>query len=412
MELNKSGSIFLGGTDFSGPNHNGHVAGHADLSTNDQFHSAEVLPRSLHEADEEEEKLSAAQIGNVIGAAIVIIAVGLCGVFLPILIKKIPSLQTVQEKVEMLLNAFAAGGFWGLAILHVLFEAIAACEAGAIGIEFASGGFYNAAYPLSILGYFVMLAIESLVATMVQAKAQASAQGEYGRQKFALFDAVIATAALTFHSFFEGMIVGLREGRMVWITAVAVIGHKWAAAFALSTRLSHHDTPRIAKWIALSVFVLASPIGALCGLPLSSAPSDSAGVAIINCLTAGLLIYIAAETTAEVFRCSLHSHTHTQHCDSQMEKLETQHHQHYSPSLTESLEAHSHCAHTEQAMVPSIKPSERTSSGKIILIFLTKLVVFLGGLGLIFGMMCLHLTDPGEGHEHTRWIRPSEDAST
>lgn len=347
------------------------------------------------EAHEHGSKGNWRRILNVVIAAVVVGIVSVIGVCLPSLVRRVAAKHGEETRllVESLCNAFAAGGFWGLAFLHVMFEAVAACQKLKYGLKLGHEN-YNAAYPLAAAGYALMVIVESLAGvasvkaeerlhmkevhsqshthphtlthsnTLTQSHDQTldharhdhshddasrnaldkglkagmkngknagngmnalthSYSGEKGsdkateprseRRAFGATDAVIASLALTAHSFFEGLVIGMRdEPLLIWIAAVAVIGHKWAAGFALSARMEKNGTPRRTRWVTLSIFCLASPVGAIVGLPLAL-KGETIAVATLNAFSAGILFYVAGETTQDTFKCHTHPHGDMDH---------------------------------------------------------------------------------------------------
>eukprot|EP01057_Protomagalhaensia_wolfi_P000810 Protomagalhaensia_wolfi_Nauph_80__809@NODE_1469_length_1513_cov_203_896879_g1136_i0_p1_GENE_NODE_1469_length_1513_cov_203_896879_g1136_i0NODE_1469_length_1513_cov_203_896879_g1136_i0_p1_ORF_typecomplete_len414_score39_62Zip/PF02535_22/1_3e34DUF5367/PF17329_2/3_9e02DUF5367/PF17329_2/1_3e03DUF5367/PF17329_2/5_4_NODE_1469_length_1513_cov_203_896879_g1136_i02231464 len=255
-------------------------------------------------------KYTKGRIWSVIGAASLILALSVFGVFLPDIIKAIQirskrnsdDYSFVRLLVESLCNSFAAGGFWGLALIHVLKEAIDSLDELRWGLK-VGGQYCNGAYLLICAGYLVMLAIQAGASTTQRrpGKERAGYTSAEIEQHRALVDAAVASLALTFHAFFEGMVIGMRSSPMlVWITAASVAGHKWAEAFALSQRMGSDKLSTARRITMLSVFLLSTPIGCLVGIPLG-ALEESAVSGIMSALSCGILVYVAGETTSEVF---------------------------------------------------------------------------------------------------------------
>lgn len=225
--------------------------------------------RMLHD-DHDHGELTASRVGNVIGAAVAIAAVTLVGLKLPSLITRWGSSKAslkTRALIETLLTAFAAGSFWGLAIMHMLLEAVTAFARLEWGIKIGLAGddhhhdhslaglispfhgsdddhdhdhdhddeysFFNPAYIFCVGGYLLMLAIQNgAVVLNNKNKLKKGQEKENGSENA---DAIISCIALTVHALFEGMVVGLADANtLVWVAAVAVMGHKWAESFALA----------------------------------------------------------------------------------------------------------------------------------------------------------------------------------
>jgi solute carrier family 39 (zinc transporter), member 1/2/3 len=119
-------------------------------------------------------------------------------------------------------------------------------------------------------------------------------------------------AALSFHSLMEGLTLGVsqRSRRQFLALLVAILAHKFFAAFALGISLSSAaSTPagRRAALHAAVVFALTTPVGAAAGLCVSSALLPRAATAVcagLGAVSAGIFVYIAlVELVAEDFRC-------------------------------------------------------------------------------------------------------------
>eukprot|EP01056_Protomagalhaensia_sp_Gyna25_P001008 Protomagalhaensia_sp_Gyna_25__1007@NODE_1488_length_1796_cov_444_057484_g1205_i0_p1_GENE_NODE_1488_length_1796_cov_444_057484_g1205_i0NODE_1488_length_1796_cov_444_057484_g1205_i0_p1_ORF_typecomplete_len240_score32_43Zip/PF02535_22/3_2e12_NODE_1488_length_1796_cov_444_057484_g1205_i07801499 len=157
-------------------------------------------------------KYAKGRMWSVIGAALLILALSVFGVLLPDMIKAFlrrtksntDDYSFVRLLVESLCNSFAAGGFWGLALIHVLKEAIDSLDEIRWGLR-VGGEYCNGAYLLICAGYLVMLAIQA-GATTTQRRPRKERNGcatAEIEQHRALVDAAVASLALTFHAFFE-----------------------------------------------------------------------------------------------------------------------------------------------------------------------------------------------------------------
>lgn len=115
--------------------------------------------------------------------------------------------------------------------------------------------------------------------------------------------------ALSVHSAFEGIVIGTAASvGTVWLLTAIVVAHKWAAAFAITNNLTPQQLSGWTAWVLLSIFSLASPIGALFGWVVESAAeaegNEFAKVveSVLNSLAVGTLLYIGmVEVVPEEF---------------------------------------------------------------------------------------------------------------
>lgn len=366
-----------------------------DLNTEEQtehVHDHEHEHEHEHVHEHGEGHLTKGKVWTVVGAVLVILAVSLFGVFLPDLVKWLSGgdlHSSLGRVLESICTAFAAGGFWGLALIHVLLEAITSLDNLAFGLTLGES-FMNAAFPLTCAGYAFMLAVEAFAKVWSKKaynKQKNGANAYSGQNKLAVIDATIACLALTVHSVFEGMVIGMRDSNLlVWIACISVAGHKWAAAFALSQRMSSHDTPKSIRIIFLSIFVLSTPVGAFIGLPLSTM-EDLPVVGILNALSAGVLIYVASECTADVF-----GGTHVHEEEEALKEFDQEAHKaHYSEDSLSHREVEMSAAHVQH----------KTDLEASVRLFIGRTIALIAGMALVFGMMCLHMKNPGHSHAHT-----------
>ncbi|XP_037085447.1 zinc transporter ZIP1-like [Pollicipes pollicipes] len=107
---------------------------------------------------------------------------------------------------------------------------------------------------------------------------------------------LVVTVALSVHSVFEGMAVGL-ETRVasVWVLVTAITTHKSIIAFCLGEQLAASGQPLRRALVTLLVFVLASPTGVLLGLLATdggSGGSDAVLTNLLQALAAGSILYV------------------------------------------------------------------------------------------------------------------------
>ena len=112
----------------------------------------------------------------------------------------------------------------------------------------------------------------------------------------------ILMIALSTHSFFEGLAVGLAtDTGSLFNIIVAIAVHKSAAAVSLGVSLvkTFPDNFKLCRWLIFT-FSVASPVGIIVGTLASNL--GSVFQLICNCLAAGSFLYIAcSEVIVEEF---------------------------------------------------------------------------------------------------------------
>jgi len=112
----------------------------------------------------------------------------------------------------------------------------------------------------------------------------------------------ILMIALSVHSVFEGIAVGLQDDPAdIWSFLIAIGTHKWAAAMSLGISMSSNlrHSPTQVK-ILILMFALATPIGIVIGM-IAMESSDLINIAFSS-LAGGTFLYIAAsEVVVEEF---------------------------------------------------------------------------------------------------------------
>ncbi|CDJ43647.1 ZIP Zinc transporter domain-containing protein, putative [Eimeria tenella] len=88
-----------------------------------------------------------------------------------------------------------------------------------------------------------------------------------------------------------------RTAADVWVTALAIMGHKGAEAVALGSAFLKARPPRWLLLTSLSAFVAATPLGVLVGAFIAEGGSAVSGV--LNALAVGVILYACIEMLAE-----------------------------------------------------------------------------------------------------------------
>jgi len=127
--------------------------------------------------------------------------------------------------------------------------------------------------------------------------------------------AILLMVALSVHSAFEGIIIGTASSvSTVWLLVAIVVAHKWAAAFAITNNLTPQQLQGWVAWVLLSLFSLASPVGAGFGWLIESAADEGGSPmaklieSVLNSLAVGTLLYIGmVEVVPEEFSGAKHA---------------------------------------------------------------------------------------------------------
>lgn len=106
--------------------------------------------------------------------------------------------------------------------------------------------------------------------------------------------------ALFSHSILEGILIGTSTVILdVWLTTLIIIAHKGAEGFALCTTLIKKSVTTTHSFVLLSIFVMASPTGALIGMMAVVKGTFTSG--FLNSWAVGTLLYVAFEIIIEEF---------------------------------------------------------------------------------------------------------------
>lgn len=105
--------------------------------------------------------------------------------------------------------------------------------------------------------------------------------------------AYIMMLALSVHSVFEGIVIGIApDFQNAAMVSFCVLAHKWAAAFAIGTAFATANVPERKIYGYVSIFALSTPVGIVLGILISSI-QGGAFLGCTNAIAAGTLLYIA-----------------------------------------------------------------------------------------------------------------------
>jgi zinc transporter 1/2/3 len=113
-------------------------------------------------------------------------------------------------------------------------------------------------------------------------------------QREPAYFAWLAVIMLSIHAFLEGAALGLSsEFSLVAILFLAIIGHKWAASFAIAIHLNRSELHKKMQYIAFTLFAFMTPIGILLGGSVDIAmPHNGYIEPIFTSMAAGTFLYL------------------------------------------------------------------------------------------------------------------------
>jgi zinc transporter 1/2/3 len=181
--------------------------------------------------------------------------------------------RVTDDQASPIGDALAAGVFLGTGLLHMLSES-------ATGFA-EQHQTYPIAFLLAGITFLALLLFEHI------------GREAYHHHKDNAF-AVLAFTMLSIHSFLAGAAVGISASFSVTLViALAILAHKWAAAFALSTQLNKSRLKWATSFILFILFALMVPLGIVMGqLLLLSIPHDLLIEPILMSLSAGTFLYL------------------------------------------------------------------------------------------------------------------------
>lgn len=172
-------------------------------------------------------------------------------------------------------EAFACGIFLGAALIHMLGDAAS---------EFARAQIhYPLAYLIAGIVFLALLWLEHLSHEL---------QHHDGGSGNSL--AILAVVMLGVHSYLEGAALGLSLTVSVMLMLfLAILAHKWAAAFALAIQLNRSKLSHKKVILAFSIFALMTPLGIFSGDIVSTKLQNYALIEpIFSSLAAGTFLYL------------------------------------------------------------------------------------------------------------------------
>ena len=218
-------------------------------------------------------------LGIKLSLALAILAIGLVGGLIPILVSR----RSTSHRFLSLGNALSGGIFLGAGFMHLLPEA-----GEALGEAFD----YPVAPLLAAGGVCLLLLIDRV---LFESIGSAGATGTKPKQKS--YNPPVLLAVLSTHALIAGIAVGLEsEAAALVFVAVAIVVHKGSAAFALIVSLLSAGSSSRKAGVTLAAFAAITPIGIVGGMTFGSYLTGQTAViweGAFNAVAAGTFIYIA-----------------------------------------------------------------------------------------------------------------------
>lgn len=122
--------------------------------------------------------------------------------------------------------------------------------------------------------------------------ADAAAGDELGPQHVSL-GSLLIVVALSFHSIFEGLSLGLQStDQATWLMFLAISIHKFVIAFVVGFDMTASRMKARTILIYIAIFSVMSPLGALIGAVTKNKLEGSPVVAGLNGVATGTLLYV------------------------------------------------------------------------------------------------------------------------
>lgn len=195
-------------------------------------------------------------------------------------------------------NAFAAGIFFGIGLIHMLPEADVKWR--------ALGWSYPMAFALAAAAFLLFFLFEHVLLPDA-AHEVVHSHHHHSDDAFAHFDMdQVATSAfpyvlvltLSIHSVVAGVALGAQQNLTnVTFIFLAIITHKATAGFALGVSLARNEVPRGRSFSLIGLFGAMTPLGIVLGMVVSSLLAsrwENLFDAAFLALAAGTFIYISA----------------------------------------------------------------------------------------------------------------------
>ncbi|RUS79139.1 hypothetical protein EGW08_013086 [Elysia chlorotica] len=194
------------------------------------------------------------------------------------------------------LNCFAGGVFLATLLCHILVE-------GEEGFEdYKEKARLHTDFPLFNIfvaaGFFIVAFVELVAHKCIGAQNHENTHNHSHVPKAVGLRAFLLLIALSFHTIFDGLAVGLQTSESeVWVVFAAITIHKSVIAFCIGLEIFQGNRDKLvqaAMW--LLIFAIMSPIGIGVGIGITSGSSDELArllaASILQGLAGGTFMYV------------------------------------------------------------------------------------------------------------------------
>ncbi|XP_062017351.1 zinc transporter 11-like isoform X2 [Rosa rugosa] len=198
-----------------------------------------------------------------------------------------------NEAFLVLGTQFAGGVFLGTALMHFLSDSDMTFQ-GLTEKE------YPFAYMLACVGFLITMLADCVVSYVYGKEEAHKGHDTHHIAAVGSFrDTILLIVALCFHSFFEGIAIGIAKTKLdAWKALWTVCVHKIIAAIAMSIALLRMipNRPFISCMVYAFVFAISSPVGVGVGIIIDAKTQGATAdwmFAISTALACGVFIYVS-----------------------------------------------------------------------------------------------------------------------
>lgn len=206
----------------------------------------------------------------------------------------------IDQRLASFCNAFAGGLLVAACLFHILPESAALY---ADGSKLSDKDFpwvnFTALSSFLLLFFIELIIDDSNQATQAELNYQEPEEEELIESSFKIYQKeekmplwpFVFVLAISIHSVFEGLALGLSSSRFEIFAYLLAIGlHKWAIALAIGMSFASEGIERNWSIFCIMIFAIATPSGILSGLFLDGMGNKLNG--LLNAVSAGTFLYI------------------------------------------------------------------------------------------------------------------------
>jgi len=167
----------------------------------------------------------------------------------------------------------------------------------ASGPHLSASGAHDQERPRSISRASSLIASGSF--KISEAETAGHGHSHLGPDDLASFRSFVLLLAISIHTVFEGLAIGLQDAATgVWTLFTAIIVHKTIIAFSLGLQFAESLKKKSKAILFMSIFSVLSPIGIAIGTAVSSGGAGDSLAAdvvegVLQCIATGTLLYVS-----------------------------------------------------------------------------------------------------------------------